>query len=264
VFKKANGIHIRYQFDGPEDAPLVTMSHSLAATHRMWDWQMPALQDKYRVLRYDTRGHGETDAPDGPYDLETLASDLFGLLDALEIESTHFVGLSMGGMIGQKAALMNQSRFKSLSLCDTSSRVPPQAAPVWESRIRLAEVEGMTALIQQTIERWFSLAFEKQAKQDIHKIRNMIRDTPVKGFIGCCHAIAALDLTDQIDAIKLATLLVVGEDDPGTPVEAHEVIRDRISGSELVVLKNALHFSNIEQRDAFNETLVGFLDAQSR
>jgi len=92
----------------------------------------------------------------------------------------------------------------------------------------------------------------------------MIRDTPVKGFIGCCHAIAALDLTDQIDAIKLATLLVVGEDDPGTPVEAHEVIRDRISGSELVVLKNALHFSNIEQRDAFNETLVGFLDAQSR
>ena len=262
MFAKANGIHVRYQLDGPVDAPLVTLSHSLAATHRMWDWQMPVLQEKYRVLRYDTRGHGETDAPAGPYELDLLAADLFALLDVLKIESTHFVGLSMGGMIGQAAALKDQNRFKSLSLCDTSSRVPPQAASVWEARIRLAETEGMNSLIEQTIERWFSLAFEKRAKKDIHKIRNMIRDTPEQGFIGCCHAIATLDLTDKIDAITLPTLLIVGEDDPGTPVEAHEIIRDRISGSQLVVLKDALHFSNVEQCDAFNAALLEFLNAQ--
>ena len=262
MFAQANGIHVRYQLDGPEDGPLVTLSHSLAATHRMWDWQMSALTSKFRVLRYDTRGHGETDAPDGPYDLDLLATDLISLLDALKVDRTHFVGLSMGGMIGQRAALMAPARFHSLSLCDTSSQVPAAAKSVWDARIRLAESEGMQALVQQTLERWFSLGFEKRATKDVHKVRIMVRDTPVKGFVGCCHAIAALDLTDAIAAIELPTLLIVGEDDPGTPVEAHEVIRDKIQGSKLVVLPNALHFSNVEQQDAFNEALMDFLNAQ--
>ncbi len=263
MYAHANGIHMRYQFSGPEDAPLVTLSHSLAATHRMWDWQMDELTQRYRVLRYDTRGHGESDAPAGPYSLELLADDLFALLDTLEIETTHYVGLSMGGMIGQLAALQDQSRFKSLSLCDTSSQIPQALNTVWESRIRLAQTEGMKSLVQQTIERWFSREFEKKARKDIHKIRNMIRDTPVDGFIGCCHAIMNLDVTDQLDQIRLPTLLIVGEDDPGTPVEAHEVIRDRIAGSELIVIPKALHFSNVEQQGQFNESLLGFLDRQS-
>ena len=139
----ANGISIHYRFDGPESAPLITMSHSLAATVDMWEWQMPALAEDYRVLRYDTRGHGGSDAPAGDYTLEVLARDLFGLLDALNIETTHYVGLSMGGMIGQTAALMDQSRFRTLVLCDTSSRVPPEAQPVWDERIATARARGM-------------------------------------------------------------------------------------------------------------------------
>ena len=120
----ANGISIHYRLDGPEDGPMVTMSHSLAANLHMWEWQMPALTQRYRVLRFDTRGHGQTDAPEGDYSLDLLADDLFGLLDGLGVETTHYVGLSMGGMIGQLAALKDQSRFASLALCDTSSQVP--------------------------------------------------------------------------------------------------------------------------------------------
>ena len=157
----ANGISINYRFDGPESAPIVTMSHSLAANLDMWQWQMPALA-AYRVLRYDTRGHGGTDAPGGEYSLDMLADDLFALLDALGIGNTHYVGLSMGGMIGQTAALKDQSRFRTLSLCDTSSRIPPEAGPVWEERVATARGQGMEALVDSTIERWSTARGRRQ------------------------------------------------------------------------------------------------------
>ena len=255
----ANGISINYRFDGPESAPLVTMSHSLAANLDMWQWQMPALAE-YRVLRYDTRGHGGTDAPAGEYSLDTLADDLFALLDALAIESTHYVGLSMGGMIGQTAALKDQSRFRTLALCDTSSRIPPEARPVWDERIATAREQGMEPLVEPTIERWFSNAYRQSRATEVDKVRAMIRATRVDGYCGCCAAIARLDLSDRLSAIDRPVLLIVGEEDPGTPVAAHEVIRDRVTGSELVVLPEALHFSNVERQADFNRALVGFLD----
>ena len=255
----ANGISINYRFDGPESAPVVTMSHSLAANLHMWEWQMPAL-DAYRVLRYDTRGHGGTDAPAGSYSLDTLAEDLFALLDALEIESTHYVGLSMGGMIGQRAALMDQGRFRSLALCDTSSRVPPEARPVWNERMATARSRGMEALVEPTIERWFSGDYRAREAEEVDKVRAMIRATSVDGYCGCCAAIARLDLSDRISAIEKPVLLIVGEEDPGTPVAAHEVIRDRIAGSDLVILPDALHFSNVERKAEFNRALSAFLD----
>ena len=255
----ANGISIHYRFDGPESAPVVTMSHSLATSLEMWEWQMPALSG-YRVLRYDTRGHGGTDAPAGDYSLETLAGDLFALLDALKIESTHYVGLSMGGMIGQTAALMDQSRFRTLALCDTSSRVPPEAQPVWNERMATARGQGMEPLVEPTVERWFSSAFRAREAGEVDKVRAMIRATKVDGYCGCCAAIARLDLTDRISDIDRPVLLIVGEEDPGTPVAAHEAIRDRIAGSELVVLPEALHFSNVECQADFNRALIGFLE----
>ena len=255
----ANGISIHYRFDGPESAPLVTMSHSLAANLDMWQWQMPALGD-YRVLRYDTRGHGGSDAPPGEYTLELLADDLFALLDALDIESTHYVGLSMGGMIGQSAALRDQSRFLTLSLCDTSSRIPPEVRPVWEERIATARDRGMEALVDPTIERWFSAGYRARHPEEVDKVRAMIRATRVDGYCGCSAAIARLDLTERLSAIDRPALLIVGEEDPGTPVAAHEAIRDRIEGSELVVLPGALHFSNVECQAEFNRALTGFLN----
>ena len=254
----ANGISIHYRFDGPESAPLVTMSHSLAASLDMWQWQMPALSE-YRVLRYDTRGHGGTDAPAGEYSLNMLADDLIALLDALGIETTHYVGLSMGGMIGQTAALRDQSRFRTLALCDTSSRIPSEARPVWDERIATAREQGMEALVESTIERWFSKGYCERQAAEVDKVREMIRTTSVDGYCGCCAAIARLDLTDRISAIERPVLLIVGEEDPGTPVAAHEVIRDRIAGSELVVLPEALHFSNVERQADFNRALVDFL-----
>ena len=258
----ANGISINYRLDGPESAPLVTMSHSLAASLDMWQWQMPALAD-YRVLRYDTRGHGGTDAPAGEYSLDMLADDLFALLDALGVEDTHYVGLSMGGMIGQTAALKDQSRFRTLSLCDTSSRIPPEAGAVWEERIATARGQGMEALVESTIERWFSEGYRKREPAEVDKVREMIRATSVDGYCGCCAAIARLDLTDRISVINRPVLLIVGEEDPGTPVAAHEAIRDRIAGSELVILPEALHFSNVERQADFNRALTGFLDRHS-
>ena len=255
---EANGIGIRYELEGPETAPVVVMSHSLAANVAMWNDQMPVLSG-YRVLRYDTRGHGGTDVPEGDYTLDQLASDVLGLLDALAIEKAHFVGLSMGGMVGQTAALADPGRFLSLSLCDTSSRIPPEARALWNERMTAARAGGMESLVESTIDRWFSPEFRAAEPGKVDRVREMVRATAVAGFTGCCAAIRDLDLTDRLDAIGIPTLLVVGEHDPGTPVAAHEVIRDRIAGSRLVVIDGARHFTNVETADIFNDALTTFL-----
>ena len=149
----ANGISMNYTFDGPADAPVVTMSHSLATDRGMWDPTVPALTSRFRVLRYETRGHGQTEAPRGAYTLEQLADDARALLRALGIQRTHWVGLSMGGMIGQLLALKAPDVLLSLSLCDTSSRIPADAKPQWEDRIRTAEAKGMEPLVEPTLAR---------------------------------------------------------------------------------------------------------------
>ncbi|PPR61715.1 MAG: 3-oxoadipate enol-lactonase 2 [Alphaproteobacteria bacterium MarineAlpha4_Bin2] len=258
----ANGIQLNYEAQGPADAPTVVMSHSLAATNAMWDPQMEALKD-YRVIRYDMRGHGDSDAPDEAYSLEMLADDLFGLMDALEIEHTHYIGLSMGGMIGQTAALKNNDRFLSLSLCDTMSRVPKEMQGTWDERITSARTIGMEGLVDGTMARWFSESYMKTEPEECDKVRDMIRNTKVSGFCGCCRAIQGLDLTDRISAINVPTQMIVGEDDPGTPVAAHQVMHEKIKGSELVILPNALHFSNVEQKNAFNDAYITFLGKHS-
>jgi 3-oxoadipate enol-lactonase len=259
----ANGIAVNYTLDGPAGAPVVTLSHSLATTLAMWDPQMKDLTARYRVLRYDTRGHGGTDAPGGAYTLDQLAEDARALLRALGIARTHWVGLSMGGMIGQALALKAPELLASLALCDTSSRVPPEARPTWDERIRVAETQGMGPHVEPTLGRWFTPAFREKRPEVVERVRAMIRGTNPVGYVGCCHAIAALDLTDRLGAIKVPTLILVGEEDPGTPVAASEAIRDRIPGSELVVLKSASHLSNIEQAEAFTRALTAFLSRVS-
>jgi 3-oxoadipate enol-lactonase len=260
----ANGITVNYEIDGPASAPVLTLSHSLATDLTMWEAQLPALSRRYRVLRYDTRGHGGSDAPAGPYSLEQLADDARALLAALGITRTHWIGLSMGGMIGQTLALRAPEVLLSLSLCDTSSRIPAEAQPAWDDRIRTAEREGMEPLVEATLGRWFTPAFRERRRDAVLRVADMIRRTDPRGYVGCCQAIRALDLTDRLAGIRLPTLIVVGEDDPGTPVAASEAIRKAIAGSELVVLKSASHLSNIEQADEFTRTLLGFLDRVAR
>lgn len=255
----ANGISVNYTLDGPASAPVVTLSHSLAADLAMWDPQMKALTATYRVLRYDTRGHGGTDAPAGAYTLEQLAEDARALLHTLGVTKTHWIGLSMGGMIGQTLALSSPGLFLSLALCDTSSRVPAEARPIWQERIATAETQGMEPLVEPTIGRWFTAPFREQRQDVVDPVRTRIRTTNPRGYAGCCHAISELDLTDKLSAIKLPTLIVVGEEDQGTPVAASQAIQAKIAGSRLEIITSAAHLSNLEQPEAFTRIVTSFL-----
>jgi 3-oxoadipate enol-lactonase len=256
---RVNDIDVHYLLEGPSSAPVVTLSHSLATDLSMWDPQASSLARRYRVLRYDTRGHGGTDAPAGAYSLSQLADDARGLLKALGISRTHWVGLSMGGMIGQTLALSSPEILQSLSLCDTSSRVPPEAKPLWDERITTAETKGMDPHVEPTIARWFTAKFIESRPDVIKPVREMIRRTSPRGYAGCCQAIRALDLTDRLGAVTLPTLIIVGAQDVGTPVAASQAIHERIKGSELVVLDDASHLSNLEQPAAFTAALERFL-----
>jgi len=255
----ANGINVNYTLDGPASAPVVTLSHSLAADLTMWDPQMRALTQKYRVLRYDTRGHGGTEAPAGAYTLSQLTDDARALLRALGIARTHWIGLSMGGMIGQTLALSSPEMLQSLSLCDTSSRIPADMKHLWDERIATVEAKGMEPLVEPTVARWLTPKFIETHKDVIESVRAMIRRTPAKGYVGCCHAIKALDLTDRLKTITLPTLIIVGAQDMGTPLAASQAINQQIKGSELVVLDPASHLSNLEQPEAFTNALEQFL-----
>jgi len=253
----SNGIEISYAVGGK--GPWVVLSHSLACNYSMWDEQVDALKRHYRVLRFDTRGHGSSDAPRGPYTLDMLADDLLGILDGLAIDETHFVGLSMGGMIGMKFALAHPERFRSLALCDTSSRIPAEAAPVWEGRIRTAAEQGMEPLVEPTLQRWFTEPFYKSDKTMMKRVGQMIRTTKPPGYIGCCHAIPKIDVTARLGAISCPAQIIVGEQDVGTPVAMSRAIQDAIPGSELMIIPSASHLSNLEQPELFNKALLGFL-----
>jgi 3-oxoadipate enol-lactonase len=260
---RVQGVDLAYRIDGAVPAaPWVVMSHSLASDHTMWDPQMPALRD-FRVLRFDTRGHGASDAPAGEYTMDQLAADAQGLLDVLGIERFHFVGLSMGGMIGQQLALRVPLRMTSLTLADTTSRYPAEARPVWEQRIALVRSQGMGAPVPTTLERWFTAEFRERNVEAVAGIAAKIRATPVAGYIGCAHAISHIDLTARLPAVDCPTLVIVGADDQGTPRAMAEDIVRAIEGSRLEVIPEAAHLSNIEQPARFNALLDAFLTANS-
>jgi 3-oxoadipate enol-lactonase len=257
---ETNGIQINYELSGKRDAPVVVLSHSLACSMVMWAPQLNLLEGHFRVLRFDTRGHGASDAPQGSYTLEQLVDDAIGLMDGLEIDRVRWVGLSMGGMIGQGIALNHSSRLDSLVLADTAAIIPDAAQPVWQERIDAARKQGMQAVAEDTLERWFTPNYLKQNPPAIDQIRQQILATPVLGYIGCSEAIRRLNYLDQLSAIQTPTLIMVGADDPGTPVEASEAMHAHIKGSNLVVIPEAAHLSNIEQAEVFSTHLMAHLE----
>ena len=259
---KANGIDIHYEVQG--DGPWLTMSHSLGCNLSMWDPQMPVLTKQFKVLRYDTRGHGDSSAPAGEYTLDQLADDVKGLLVALRIRQTHWVGLSMGGMIGQAFALKYPGVFQSMVLSDTTSRRPPGEAKTWDERARTAREKGMEAMVAGMLGRWFTEPFRNAHPDVMALIGDDIRNTPVAGFAGCCHAIARVDFLDRLKEIQCPALVMVGEHDHGTPPEAARAIHQNLKGSELKIIPSAAHLSNIEQTQVFNDAMMGFLNRVAR
>jgi 3-oxoadipate enol-lactonase len=256
---RANGIEVNYEVHGKEGSPWLVLSHSLACSVRMWDPQIAAFKDQYRILAYDTRGHGASEAPKGAYTLELLADDLHFLLKELKIEKPHFCGLSMGGMIGQTFALKYPGAFRSLTLADTTSRYPAEAAPLWAERIKTAETKGMEPLAQPTLERWFTEPFRKSNPAAVDTIRKLILATPAAGYAGCSHAIPKINLTARLKEIRCPILVIVGEQDPGTPLAMAREIHDNAPGSKLVVLPQAAHLANLEQPEGFSRALREFL-----
>lgn len=259
---RANGIDIEYRIDGT--GPWVTLSHSLACSRTMWAPQIAALSRHYTVLSYDIRGHGATTATPPPYTLELLAQDALGLLDALGVKHTHWVGLSLGGMIGEAFALAYPDRLTSLALCDTTSRYPAEGAALWDERIRTAQDQGMAALAEPTLARWFTEPYRRDHPEVMQSFAAAIAATPLAGYAGCGKAIATINLTERLRGVRLPTLVMVGEQDAGTPVAMAREIAEAIPGARLVVLPSAAHISNVEQADRFNEALLAFLQETAR
>lgn len=254
---KCNGIEISYVVEG--NGPWVVMSHSLACDLTMWDAQAALLAREFKVLRFDTRGHGKSDAPEGEYSLEMLVDDTKALMDSLGIASCHWVGLSMGGMVGQVFALRYPGLFKTLVLADTSSRYPPEAWALWEGRIKTAREKGLDALVEGTLGRWFTEGFRADRRDVTERVAQKIRATPVAGYVGCCYALPKINTTSRLNEITCPSLIIVGEQDLGTPVEMSREIHAALPGSELVVIPSASHLSNLEQPEAFNRALTAFL-----
>ena len=254
-----NGVDIAYRFDGPQDGRVLLAANSLMANGSMWDWNVPALADRYRVLRYDKRGHGKSGVTPGPYSIAQLADDAVGLLDALKIEKVHFMGLSIGGMIGQQLGARYPERILSLSLCNTASEMPPRS--LWEDRFQTACSQGLAGLVDGTIGRWFTAPFVERAPHDIEKVRQMILATNVDGYIGCGSAVRDMAQSTMLLKIKAPTLVLSGRHDPACTVDQGIVLNRLIDGSQMVIIEDAAHLSNIEQPARFNQAVREFIDS---
>lgn len=254
---KTNGISINYEIEG--SGPWLVFSHSLACSIDMWRPQIAAFKNRYTCLSFDTRGHGGSDVPGGGYTLEQMADDLHGLLTNLQVQQPHFVGLSMGGMIGMTYALKYPGSLRTLVLCDTASRFPAEVKPLWEGRIKTATEQGMAPLLDSTLKRWFTEDGLAQGGAVIEEVKRMILSTPPLGYAGCCHAIPQIDATDRLKEIQAPIQVIVGEQDAGTPVAMSRAMHAAAPASELVIIPQASHLSNLEQPEAFNRALAEFL-----
>ena len=248
------GIHCR--FDGAADAPVLVLSNSLGTDLAMWDAQVPQLARRFRILRYDTRGHGATAVAPGPCAIDLLGRDVVGLLDALRIERAHFCGLSLGGMTGMWLGAHAPARLDRLVLANTAARIG--SPETYDARIEKVRASGMGAVSQAVLQRWFTPGFAAEHPDRIADMRRMIERTPVEGYAACCMAIRDMDQRDAIAAIGAPTLVITGTHDLATPVADGRFLAERIKGSTCVEL-DAAHLSNIEAAPAFTATLLAFL-----
>ena len=245
---------------GRADGPVVVLSNSLGSTHRMWDAQIPALEAHFRVVRYDTRGHGDSPVPDGPYSIDDLADDLIALLDRLGVQRAHLVGLSLGGMTVMRVASRNPERVARIVLLCTGAQLPPTQA--WTDRAALVREHGSPAVAGAVVQRWLTPGYLDAHPNRRGAYEAMIGSTPTEGYAGCCEAIATLDLREELSTIAAPTLAIAGEDDPATPPVKLEEIVARIPDATLLRVAQAAHLANAEQPDIITPALIEHLEQQ--
>jgi 3-oxoadipate enol-lactonase len=254
---KLGGNAVAIEVEGGVASPVLLLSNSLSCDSTMWDDQLAHWARRFRVVRYDSRGHGRSAAPPGPYRLEDLGRDALAVLDHLGVARAHFCGLSMGGMVGMWLLTHAPERIDRAVLANTSAHMGPP--DLWNGRISLAREGGMEATVEPTVKRWFPAAFHARAPAAIDRMRAMIRGTSVAGYVGCCEAIRDMDQRESIRAIRRPTLVVIGANDPATTPQAGRDIQAAIPGAGIAVL-DAAHISNVEQPAAFTRVVEAFLE----
>ena len=250
---------LNYQLDGPQGAPVLVLSNSLGTDLGMWDTQIPAFAEHFQVLRYDTRGHGQSLVSEGPYSIEQLGRDVLALLDALHVEKAHFCGLSMGGLIGQWLGINAGSRLRSLVVCNTAAKIGEPA--VWNPRIETVLREGqaaMVALRDASIARWFTPEYAQANPDQAKRITDMLAATSPQGYAANCAAVRDADFRDQLGAIEVPTLVVAGTEDAVTPPSGGHFIQERVPGAQYAEFY-AAHLSNVQAGDAFSQRVLAFL-----
>jgi 3-oxoadipate enol-lactonase len=258
MYADIDGCKLHYRLEGAVAAPVVMLCHGLLGTLDMWEPQVASLAARYRVLRLDNRGHGASGVTPPPYTVTQLAADAVGVLDVLGIERVHFVGCSLGGMIGQAMGAHHPARLRSLVLVGSRSVMPPAA--MWDERIRIARAEGLSPLVPTMLERWFTPAFRDAHPEAVQPIVDGILATHIDGFVGACMAIRDMDHRPMLPHIAVPTLVTSARDDPGVPVSDTCLMEASIPGARMALVEDARHLFTIERAEAFEPILLDWLE----
>lgn len=258
-----NGIKMEYRIDGREGSPYVTFITGIANDHTLWDAQVEEVGKTFRTVRYDLRGHGDTQATEGDYSMELLVRDLHGLLTELNIQKTHLVGLGFGGAIAQAFAISNSHRVNALVPCCCRAKMVPEFAAMWHKLREVVAREGLDPIVEPTVQRWFSDDFKAASPKVIQNMRNMIRGTTTFGYLGVSAAFLALNIEDQLPQIKAPTLYISGSQDKlGGPTELMVGLAKKVPGAQHRSIPKAAHIANIQNPAGFNSVLSDFLRRQ--
>lgn len=253
---KVNGCNIHYEITGPANAPALVLSNSLGSNFEMWDAQIPELRKTYRVLRYDTRGHGKSQVTPGPYSFEQLGRDVLSLADSVNIDKFSFCGLSMGGVTGLWLGIHAGKRLHKLALCSTGAKIGN--AETWDARIETVRKGGTKSIAAGTMERWFTSRFREREPQTVERIKKTLESTSTEGYIACCAALRDADFREKVASISVPALVISGTHDPASPPTDGKFLAKQIPGASYVEL-DAAHLSNIEQHERFTQEVSDFL-----
>lgn len=260
-FIDLDGLVLHYEERGDASRPALVFINSLGTDFRIWEQVAPAFADEFRIVLYDKRGHGLSDAPPRPYRLDDHVGDLIGLMDALGVHDAVLCGVSVGGLIAQGAAARQGERIRALVLCDTAARIGDE--PTWDARIEAAERGGVEALADGTMERWFNASFRRQRASEVRGWRNMVVRTPLDGYLGTMAALRDADQSEDTDGLSMPALVVVGNDDGSTPPHVVKGLSDLIDESEFHVISNSGHLPCVDQPGTLVELMKVFFQRNS-